>query len=379
MNNAHIYDVAIIGGGLAGLSLAIQLKKKDHNVLVLEKEGYPRHKVCGEYISMESKPFLEELGLPVSQMKLPVINKLKVTDVKGFELNAPLPQGGFGISRYKLDASLAKIAEENRVTLMTKTRVEQVQFENEEFTIKANNQSFAAKVVCGAWGKRSNIDVKWQRNFTKEKKKSLNNYIGIKYHIQYDWPDDLIALHNFSNGYCGISKVEDGKCCLCYLTNAANLQKNGNNIKKMEQNVLMRNPHLKDIFAKATFLYEEPLVISQISFQEKEQVQEHVLLTGDTAGLITPLCGNGMSMAFHSSKIAFQEIDNFLAGRISRMQMEENYKRNWRKNFSTRLTAGRVLQSNFGKDILTTLFLKTVNRLPFIQKRLIEATSGKPF
>src|SRR6185437_2873259 len=108
-------------------------------------------------------------------------------------------------------------------------------------------------------------------------------------------------------------------------------------------------------------------------------VQEHVLLTGDTAGLITPLCGNGMSMAFHSSKIAFQEIDNFLAGRISRMQMEENYKRNWRKNFSTRLTAGRVLQSNFGKDILTTLFLKTVNRLPFIQKRLIEATSGKPF
>src|SRR6202012_2587619 len=105
---------------------------------------------------------------------------------------------------------------------------------------------------------------------------------------------DTIALHNFQGGYCGISRVENDKCCLCYLTTAANLKQNGNDIKKMEEQVLMKNPQLKRILTNATHLYEQPLTISQISFARKEQIYGHVLLSGDSAGLITPLCGNGM-------------------------------------------------------------------------------------
>ena len=74
------YDVVIVGGGLAGLASAILLAKQQHKVLLLEKESYPRHKVCGEYISMGSKPFLLSLGVPLDDMHLPVISKLQVTD-----------------------------------------------------------------------------------------------------------------------------------------------------------------------------------------------------------------------------------------------------------------------------------------------------------
>lgn len=373
------YDAIIVGGGLAGLALGIQLRHAGYEVLVIEKEDYPRHKVCGEYISMESKPFLERIGLPLSDMKLPEIGTLLVTDVKGKMLQANLHPGGFGISRYKLDAALADAFKAAGGTLLTKTKVAQVTFSDDLFTIQTQQQNYTAKLAAGTWGKRSNMDVKWQRPFIQAQKQSLNNYIGIKYHIVHPWPDDLIALHNFQNGYCGISRIEDGKNCLCYLTTAANLQQSGNDIRRMEKNILMQNPHLQKIFSEADFLWEQPLVISQISFQQKEQVQDHVLLLGDAAGLITPLCGNGMSMAFHGSKLAFEAMSGFLSGQISRVQMEDRYKKEWRKQFSRRLGAGRILQANFGKNKTTSLLLSGLKLFPFLQQPLIRATFGPAF
>ncbi len=379
MNSSETYDVVIIGGGLAGLSLAILLGKKKYKVLVLEKETYPRHKVCGEYISMESKPFLKSLGIPVDNMHLPVINKLQVTDTRGNELNAQLPQGGFGISRYKLDAALAALAQETGATLLTKTKADDVQWEDGLFTVKAKDRVYAAKVVCGSWGKRSNIDVKWHRPFIAEKNNALNNYIAVKYHISYPWPDDVVGLHNFPNGYCGISQVEDGKTCICYLTTAASLHKSGNDLKKLEQQVVMQNPVLYKVFTDAEFLYDAPVTISQISFEKKAQMEQHVLLLGDAAGMITPLCGNGMSMALHAAKIAGGFVDDFLQGRITRIEMEKSYITKWHNIFSKRITLGRFVQNNFGKGWITSAFLKTAIVLPFVKRALINGTSGKAF
>lgn len=379
MNSSNTYDVVIAGGGIAGLSLAILLGRQHYKVLVLEKESYPKHKVCGEYVSMESKPFLLSLGLAVDEMQLPVINKLQVTDARGNEVNADLPQGGFGISRYKLDAALAELAQKAGATILTKTKVEDVQWDNDSFTVKAKDQTYAAIVVCGTWGKRSNIDVKWQRTFIKEKNRALNNYIAVKYHINYPWPNDMVGLHNFKNGYCGISQIEDGKTCLCYLTTATNLQNSGNDIKRLEQETVMQNPWLKKIFGEAEFLYESPLVISQISFERKAQVEEHVLLLGDAAGSITPLCGNGMSMAMRAAKISGGLIDEFLKGSISREMMEKNYITQWGSVFSKRLSLGRFIQSNFGKDRVTSVFLKVANAFPFVKRALIKGAAGEVF
>ena len=108
-----VYDVAIAGGGLAGLALSIQCAQSGYRTVLFEKEKYPFHKVCGEYISFESWNFLEELGVPLSQMNLPIIRRLLVTAPNGKELEQSLPLGGFGISRYKLDAILAEISRQN--------------------------------------------------------------------------------------------------------------------------------------------------------------------------------------------------------------------------------------------------------------------------
>ena len=107
-------DIATIGGGLAGLSLSIQLAKAGYNVVLFEKERYPFHKVCGEYISLESRDFIMSLGLDLPGMNLPIIKKLIVSSPNGKYIEQELPLGGFGISRYTLDNELSKIAKKCR-------------------------------------------------------------------------------------------------------------------------------------------------------------------------------------------------------------------------------------------------------------------------
>jgi menaquinone-9 beta-reductase len=379
MNDQKNYDTAIIGGGLAGLSLAILLAKQGHSIVLFEKEQYPFHKVCGEYISMESWPFLEKLGVPFSKMNLPRINNLQVTAPDGNLLSAPLPLGGFGISRYKLDALLRDVALENKVHLLEKCKVSDIKFIGDHFVISSAAGTFTSKTCCGSFGKKSNLDVKWNRPFTRQPARRLNQYAGIKYHIETGFPADTIALHNFKNGYCGISRIEEGKYCLCYLTHNSNLGSGSTAIKDLENGLMSANPHLKNIFSNSRFLFSAPVAISQISFLQKSQVEDHVLLLGDAAGMITPLCGNGMSMAMHGALIASQQVNEFLKGNGDRASMEKNYISAWQKQFAKRLRYGRMIQYFFGKVWMTNLFIRLLKKWPMLTAWLIRQTHGKPF
>ena len=258
-------------------------------------------------------------------------------------------------------------------------KVNEVEFREDEFRLETQKGQFTSSVCCGSYGKRSNLDLKLQRKFVLQKSNKLNNYIGVKYHVKTMHPAGTIALHNFENGYCGISQIEAGKYCLCYLTNAANLMNNHNSIAEMEKNVLYKNQHLKKIFTQSEMLYNQPVTISQISFAKKTQVEDHMLLLGDAAGMITPLCGNGMSMALHSSKIAVEFINQFLQQTITRQQMENEYAKKWQQVFSKRLSTGRFIQSLFGKSWTTDLFVGLMKRFPFVTRQLIKNTHGESF
>jgi flavin-dependent dehydrogenase len=246
-------------------------------------------------------------------------------------------------------------------------------------TVQTSAGSHYTRVAVGSFGKRSNLDIKWKRPFAQEKAGPLHNYIGVKYHIEYDFPKDRIALHNFSDGYCGISAVEENKYCLCYLTTAENLRRCDHSIKQMEASVLSVNPHLRDIFTNARFLWPEPVTISQVSFARKELIYNHTLFCGDAAGMITPLCGNGMSMALHGSKILASLLIPFLSGSLNRYQLEKQYSEQWKSTFASRLRTGRSIQSLFGKPGVTNAFIQCLKPFPWLVTALIRGTHGKPF
>jgi flavin-dependent dehydrogenase len=147
----------------------------------------------------------------------------------------------------------------------------------------------------------------------------------------------------------------------------------------MEKQILCQNPHLKQIFSTAKVVYETPITISQISFEKKTQVHDHVLMIGDAAGMITPLCGNGMSMALHGSKIAFEQLHLYLQNKIPRGQMERQYTLVWQKQFGKRLKTGRIIQTFFGSTFLSNLLISVFKPFPSLTTKLISKTHGQPF
>lgn len=377
MKHTQPYDVAIAGGGLAGLSLSILLSRQGYRVCLFEKETYPFHKVCGEYISMESWNFLTSLGLPLEEWKLPRICRLSVTTTNGELLKTELPLGGFGVSRYKLDAALADIAKASGVELFENTKVHDIYFEEEMHRIKSSAGSVSAHVACACYGKKSNLDVKWKRRFLKNK--GAQNYVGVKYHVQAHYSEHEIFLHNFPGGYCGFSKIEDGRYCLCYLTKSENLKNNHQSIPAMEEKILKQNPALRNLLNEVVSLFTEPVTISQISFSKKTQVETHVICIGDAAGMITPLCGNGMSMALHASKIAADSITPFLRNEYSRGEMEKSYSKNWNRQFANRLKTGRFIQRFFGNSFWLSALIRIMKPFPSLVRTFVRQTHGEKF
>ena len=376
MDNQHKYQCAIVGGGLAGLCLSVQLAKKGLSVVLFEKNQYPFHRVCGEYISMESWDFLESLGIPLSNLNLPIINELGVSSERGYMLNAPLKLGGFGISRYNLDAYLSQLATGLGVKIIEACKVSGVETTSpNDYRINTTNSVYFAEMVCGSFGKYTpsflNAPVRQPQK---------NNYVGIKYHVKGDLAANRIELHNFEGGYCGVSKVDQDQFCVCYLSDTNNLRNNGNDIKKMEERVLYKNPFLKKCFTESTFVTPQPQVVSNVTFTKKATNQRGILMLGDAAGAITPLCGNGMSMAMRASKIVATLLVDYFDGQISKQKLFDDYQTRWNSHFAFRLQAGRSLQSLFGKTHLTEFALRSLNILPSaVTQQLISLTHGHTF
>lgn len=364
------YDVAVIGGGLAGLSAAIELSLRGAKVVLFEKKDYPRHKVCGEYVSNEVLPILSRFGCDPFKIGGTRIRKFTLSAPSGKTVSSELPLGAFGLSRYQLDQMLWQRAVELGVDVHTKHQVREIGFHNGMAEIKAQKDSYYAQFVVGAFGKTSNLSV-------TSSQKTHGKYIGVKRHVQLAFPNDEVALHNFDGGYCGVSKVEDNRVNICYLAPAKAVRDVGG-VDNFEQRIMSRNPHLKSVLEEAIPLFERPLAISNFAFGAEKPVVDHVFMAGDSAGMISPLCGNGMAMAITSGYQLAEILDNALSGRLSRGEAERAYTRQWQKQFSSRMWWGNRLQSLFGKPGVANFALSVLSAVPAITPFIIKQTHGEP-
>ena len=360
---------------MAGLVSAIHLSKAGLAVTLIEKNEYPKHKVCGEYISNEVLPYLQQLGADPLTTGAKKISRFLLSTTRGKIIETKLPLGGFGVSRYTLDHFLLQKAVQNDCTVIQDS-VTSVNFANNIFGVQTREEKeLSAKIVIGAFGKRSNMDIKLERTFVKNR----SPFVAVKTHMQGDFPEDLVALHNFKGGYCGVSQVENGNLNVCFLANYKSFQQY-KNIDAFIKTVLYKNPHLKNVFENSVPVFEDPLTISQISFSNKSSVDDHILMCGDAAGMIHPLCGNGMAMAIHSAKIASElVIGYFNSPNRSRQELEAAYSREWNAEFKKRINTGRILQAFFGKDNLARVIMYGLTHIPGVLPAIIRQTHGKPF
>ena len=345
-----ILPVLVLGGGLAGLAAALDLAGRGHRVVVVERRRYPFHRVCGEYVSNEVLPYLRRLGADPAALAPAAIGQFRLSSPGGRVLASPLDLGGFGVSRYALDDFLYQRAVAAGVEFEF-TTVADVTFDAEtdqHLVALADGRQLAASLVLGTYGKRSALDRQLGRSFFGQR----SPYLGVKHHLR---------LPGFA------------------LTTRANLKAAGGSIAALESGVLARNPRLADILGPAERLYAQPEVINEISFAPKLPVEQHLLMVGDAAGLITPLCGNGMAMALHGAALAAPLASRFLGGELPRAALEAAYAQAWQRQFGTRLRVGRAVQGLFGGPVLSELVVGGLRHWPAAVRALMRQTHGREF
>lgn len=366
------YDLIVIGGGLAGLTASLTGQKQGLTVALIEKGDYPRHRVCGEYVSQEVVPIFQALDVPLTDLHPPVITHLKLTSPKGRVFTSELPLGALGLSRFGFDRHLYQHASGRGVSFFLNQKANQISWDGRNFQVQTQQgAAFRAPVVISAFGKRSNLDRILNRRFFTQR----SPYMGVKFHAEWDMPSHLVELHNFRAGYCGVSRIESGHVNICYLTTRDHLRRLGS-IEMLEKKVLYQNPHLAHVLQKAKPVWNKPLTINEISFARKGPVENHILMAGDAAGLIAPLSGNGMAMAIQAGHAAAGFAAEFLTGTISRPEMEQRYATFWRKSFASRLWVGRNAQTLFQQQWLAEGSVRGMKAFPSVARWIIQQTHG---
>lgn len=368
MDEKPTYDLCVIGGGIAGLSLAIQAGKAGIKTVLIEKSTYPKHKVCGEYVSNESRNFLRDLGLDFNSDNYPKINMFKLFDSFDNVSECSLNSGGFGVSRFHLDALLADQAKQSGVDIFEKTAVRSVNSVGASmFEIEGAGIKTSAKLVVGAWGRSSPLQ-------SEKHKTSGEPWIGVKYHLDAGPPDDTIEIHAFEDGYAGVSKVEDGRYCLAYLSKARGLKRFGSNIDEYEREVLCKNAFLRKRLSANRLM--GPITTSQFQFTVQEPSEYPIV--GDAGGFIPPLTGNGMSLALRSSKHLFPFVKSFLEGNLSfEALLKEN--RSYVKGYlSSRVQQGVLLQNLLflRPKFLNQAMMKIFSKSPYMLRTMTKMAVG---
>jgi flavin-dependent dehydrogenase len=170
-----------------------------------------------------------------------------------------------------------------------------------------------------------------------------------------------------------LGEIEDGLTNVCLLVRTDVFRRAGN-VERFIAWMRQQNPQLERWFARARLAGDGWLSISQIPFLRKSIFEGNTLMAGDAAGLITPLTGDGMSMALRGGQMAAQCVSQHLEGTLTADEMRRRYTAEWNRAFRTRLWLGRALQTFMLNPHLLAVGLRLLNRMPAFGRYLVSQT-----
>jgi flavin-dependent dehydrogenase len=305
-------EITITGGGLSGLALASALRIQEIPVMVIEAGRYPRHRVCGEFISGVSASTLEVLGIARLFDEARKQRTLAWFERGRLIHNDRLPEPALGISRYQLDERLRDHVESLGVIVRT--------------GIKGSPQSAEGHVWAA--GRRP----------------SNGPWIGLKAHVRGIAATADLEMHAGSNGYAGLAGVEEG------WTNVCGLFRLDRSIRTDSSRMLAAYLRAGGNFNLAERLdaceWRADSISAVAGFQlGYQQPLPGVLALGDAESMIPPFTGNGMSMAFQAAELAVVPLAAWSRGESSWQEAVNDIRVRLRRRFSRRLTVAATLHA----------------------------------
>ncbi|WP_042203190.1 NAD(P)/FAD-dependent oxidoreductase [Paenibacillus camerounensis] len=340
-------DVIIAGAGIAGSSSALQLARQGHRTLLLDRQAFPRHKTCGEFMSPETKEMLEVLGINLgSRTPAPgIMHNACIILPHGGEISAPLPGNATGISRYELDRILHEKAQSAGAEIVTKAVVTGIRkLDNYQYEVDTRQGegkvTYRARAVIGAYGTKKPRGVASAAQGTRGE----TVYIGIKSHYSGITIPEQVELYFCEGGYIGLSPIEEGKVNVAALLTLDSVQGSGKSVLEILQTAARSNRRLHDRLAEGTPVPETQVSIAPLHLSDTPEPWSEFPHVGDAMLMIPPLCGDGMSIALRSSLICSGWTDRYLKGRISYDEWQTGYSAEADKEFTRLLKRARRIQ-----------------------------------
>ncbi len=314
--------ITIVGGGLAGLSLGIALRKRGVPVSLHEAGIYPRHRVCGEFISGVSEGTFDSLGIG------DLFDDAKRHRSTGWFLrsqrifSAQLP-AGLGISRFTLDERLSRRFQELGGLLCERSR--------------RRPEGEDGLVWCAG------------------RMPARGRWIGLKCHVLgLELRADL-EMHLASNGYVGLARVEQERVNVCGLFRVDS-QLSGKGVETLGRYLSVGG---LDDLSRRIFgaRVDEESFLGAAGFRLGwQEPRDGIMALGDACGMIPPFTGNGMSMAFESAQIAADPLHAWHAGRRAWAETFERLRTELRRRFARRMFWGRAMHPFLTTEAGQTFF-----------------------
>jgi flavin-dependent dehydrogenase len=318
-----MYDLIVIGGGPAGTSAAITAARSGARVLLLERARFPRHKVCGEFVSAESLDLLA--ALLNSQYGAVLHHAIRIPRARlyldGRVLKTAIAPAAASIARLDLDAALWQSAKNAGVEAQPEITVHSI-FQSSPgtgpFRILTGNEELEACALVNASGRWSNLIGATTKNAATQRR-----WLGIKAHFVESEADASVDLYFFEGGYCGVQPVglrgsrSHPRVNACAMVRAE--------VARTLPEVFAQHPALFQRSASWQML-SETITTSPLIFSDPKPEQNGVLMAGDAAGFVDPFVGDGISLALRSGSLAGQCLIPFFAGEISLQDASRNYR-----------------------------------------------------
>lgn len=344
----QLMDVIIMGAGIAGGAAAIQLAEKGHQVLLIDRQEFPRHKTCGEFMSPETKEMLSYLEVnPLEHGVRPTTMKqARIILPSGKEMKARLPGEAWGISRFELDLMLHKKAREHGVNIKTKAMVTNVQQQEDHTYLIETKQgqlkeTYHAKAVIGAYGIRKPRGVPADQD---AERKDPDVFVGVKSHYTGIQAADEVELYFCDGGYVGISPVKEGVVNIAALLSFDMVQRSGKSIETIVNEAAATNSRLSNRLSKGIPVEGTQVSISPVRLSDVPEPWSFFPHIGDAMLMIPPLCGDGMSIALRSAMICSIATDQYLKGKLTYLEWESSYTLEANREFSDLLRRARRIQ-----------------------------------